>query len=113
MSFKNYHHIRHGRKCNMNYVQGVSSSIRNLKEASLPIHGARLFNVLPTFIRNIQGVSVDIFKNKLDSFLIQVPDEPQINGYTANRRADSNSIIDMVKIRDNTFSRDWHSSANP
>ena len=97
-----YQHIRHGRKCNVKYVRGVAA-IKNLKEASLPIRGACLFNVLPKSIRDIKGVSVDVFKNKLDSFLRQVPDEPQITGYTVNRRADSNSIMDMIKIRDNTY----------
>ena len=55
--------------------------------------------MLPKFIRNITGVGVEKFKDELDSFLQQVPDEPQIMGYTAMRRADSNSLIDMVKSR--------------
>ena len=94
-----YQHIRHGRKCKVNMVRGQSSLIRNLKEASFTIHGPQLFNVLPKWIRNITGVSVDKFKDKLDEFLQTIPDEPQIIGYTAIRRADSNSIIDMVKLR--------------
>ena len=38
-----------------------------------------------------------MFKAKLDKYLASVPDEPQIPGYTSCRRADSNSLIDMVK----------------
>ena len=100
-SVQSYRHIRHGRKCKVNEVRG--STYINCKEASLPIHGCKLFNVLPQYVRNITGVDVDVFKRKLDSFLQQVPDEPQIIGYTANRRADTNSIIDMVKCRDHIY----------
>ena len=42
--------------------------------------------------------SKDAFKNCLDNFLRTVPDEPQIAGYTPFKRAESNSIIDMVKL---------------
>ena len=36
-----------------------------------------------------------IFKRRLDKYLSTIPDEPHILGYTAQRRADSNSILDM------------------
>ena len=57
-----------------------------------------MFNSLPLDLRNSTGCSVDAFKRKLDRFLRTVPDEPQIPGYTAMRRADSNSLLDMVKV---------------
>ena len=40
--------------------------------------------------------SVDVFKGQLDKFLLTVPDEPQITGYTAQRRAESNSLLGMA-----------------
>ena len=49
-------------------------------------------------IRNVTGCSVDTFKKELDNYLKTVPDEPQIAGYTAIRRADSNSLLDMQAL---------------
>ena len=54
-------------------------------------------NSLPTDIRSITRCSVDCFKRKLDKYLWTVPDEPQIPGFRAQRRADSNSIVDMSR----------------
>ena len=42
--------------------------------------------------------SKETFKYKLDLFLKLIPDEPQIPGYTSIRRADTNSILDMIKV---------------
>ena len=39
-----------------------------------------------------------MFKGLLDKFLASVPDEPLIRGYTAYRRADTNSLLDMVRF---------------
>ena len=76
----------------------AQQAIKTIRYASFGIHAPRLFNTLPADIRNTTGCSVDIFKNKLAKFLKTVPDEPQIAGYTAYRRADSNSLIDMHKL---------------
>ena len=37
-----------------------------------------------------------VFKAALDTYLRTIPDEPQIVGYTASRRAESNSLLDMI-----------------
>jgi len=37
-------------------------------------------------------------KRQLDKFLATVPDELQILGYTAQRRSEINSLLDMVQI---------------
>ena len=42
--------------------------------------------------------SVDTFKRCLDKYLRIVPDEPNISGYTALRRAESNSLFDMAQF---------------
>ena len=80
-------------------------------EQSFSIQGPKLFNLLPKHLRDLKGVSLDIFKKGLDSFLSQIPDEPQLAGYTAIRKTDSNSLVDMIKIV--SFSRDRHPSVNP
>ena len=71
---------------------------QTIRYASFGIRGPRLFNILPAKIRNITGVSVNSFKHSLDKYLHTVPDEPQIKGYTAMRRTESNSLIYMARF---------------
>ena len=80
---------------NANFRKFLVASSAKSARASLVFNGAQLFNVLPKPLRDMSGVSLDSFKRALDQFLNTVPDEPQIPGYTAYRRADSNSIIDI------------------
>ena len=90
---------RRGRECVPPKVStGARKLVQNLVYASLPQHGQRLFNCLPKEIRNVTGCKVESFKNILDRYLMTVPDEPLIRGYTSYRRAESNSLIDMVKL---------------
>ena len=90
---------RRGRLC---IIPGLNNRaperIRNLREASFTTHGPRLFNTLPAKVRNITGCSIDTFKAKLDRHLSLVPDEPQIQGYTAQRRSETNSLLDMGRL---------------
>ena len=67
-------------------------------EASLPVQGARLFNAMPKQIRDMTNTPLLNFKRALDSYLALVPDEPLLPSYTAFRRADTNSIVDMQKF---------------
>ena len=90
-------HARLGRKCQLPKIP--SGKLGKIREASLVFNGAQLFNVLPKPLRDMSGVSLDSFKRALDQFLNTVPDEPQIPGYTACRRADSNSLIHMCKSK--------------
>ena len=76
----------------------ASGSVRSLYYTSLAIHGPRLFNSIPATIRNMTDCSVDTFKRRLDKYLRMVPDEPHISGYTASRRAESNSLFDMAQF---------------
>ena len=90
-------HPRRGRECHLPAISVKASClVKRLREASLPVNGQQLYNILPPAIRNISGCSVDSFKRKLDKFLETVPDEPLIQGYTAQRRAESNSLLDMA-----------------
>ena len=92
-------HKRRGRECIVPRVnRKASQRIQALIYASLPVRGQQLFNILPARIRNTTGCSVDCFKRKLDGYLNTVPDEPQIPGYTAQRRAETNSLIDMARF---------------
>ena len=89
-------HARLGRKCLIPNVP--NSRLSKIREASLPINGGRLFNELPKDIRNLTNVSLETFKRAVDQFLKTVPDEPQLVGYTAQRRASSNSLLEMVNV---------------
>ena len=75
-----------------------SHRVGTLREESFSVHGSRLFNILPQEIRNLTNIEVPVFKKKLDEFLATIPDEPQCPGYTDIRRAESNSLIHMVRI---------------
>ena len=91
-------HIRRGRVCIVPAVNSQAShAVKSLRFNSFAILAPRLFNVLPSNIRNTTDCPVDTFKRKLDKFLRSVPDEPQVAGYTAMRRADSNSILEMLR----------------
>ena len=57
-------------------IKGARVSIISLREQSLQVHGAKLFNKLPVDLRNMTGVSVDTWKKHLDGFLTVIPDRP-------------------------------------
>ena len=91
---------RLGRKCSSPPIRNnAPSDVKRIRYASLAVKGPQLFNSIPADLRNLSNCSVDIFKRALDKFLAEVPDEPLIPGYTAMRRADSNSLVDMISVR--------------
>ena len=93
-------HDRRGRVCDLpQIIRPSSSQVKRLREASLAVKGQRLFNTLPQDIRNMTGCTKEVFKRALDKYLKDIPDEPQIQGYTAFRKADTNSLVDMTRFR--------------
>ena len=89
--------IRHGRVCEIPRISSNSpTKVQTLLEGSFCINGGKLFNAIPKSMRNLTDVDVTTFKKKLDEFLSSIADEPQSPGYTARRRADSNSLIHMI-----------------
>ena len=92
-------HQRRGRYCQVPHVgRSGTTAAQNLRLSSFAVHAPRLFNSLPDYIRNTTDCSLNVFKGLLDKFLASVPDEPLICGYTAYRRADTNSLLDMVRF---------------
>ena len=81
--FKCKDHPRLGRMCLSKYAGPYNSRLR---DSTLTIQGAKLFNAMPKNIRNLKNIPVDKFKNALDKHLQTIPDEPQIRGYTGCRR---------------------------
>ena len=90
-------HIRLGRLCHVPYANNrARAMVRNLKNSFITVRGPQLFNSLPKSVRELSRVSVDTFKNNLDTFLRSLPDEPPIPGY--HRRAVSNSVMDQAAL---------------
>ena len=72
--------------------------IKNFHYQNVNFIGPRLFNILPQDLRNftLEGDNIVLaFKNRLDSFLSSIPDQPTI--YGMQRPANSNSVIDQIK----------------
>ena len=90
--------LRTGRTCVYPSTVMVKSRLQSIHEGSFVVHGSKLFNCLPKAIRNMSGCSINIFKNKLDSFLQEVPDEPVLPGYTGGNQSlyGSNSLLHIL-----------------
>ena len=71
------------------------STVKNAREASLQVKGSRLFNLIPSELRDLSG-TVEQFKAGLDRWLQQIPDQPTVNGRA--RAVNSNSLLDQVPM---------------
>ena len=91
-----YRNQRLGRKC---HLKEVNSKCKNIWRGSLSEEGPKLFNSLPSHIRNITNCTKVKFKQQLDCFLSTLPDKPLLPNYYPYRRADSNSVKEMVNHR--------------
>ena len=92
---------RQGRECIVPATRG-KSRIQTLRDQSFQVNGPRLFNCLPKNLRDMKRVTVDEFKEKLDSFLALMPDHPKIGDMipsTCNQitAKPSNSLLDVTK----------------
>ena len=90
----------HGRRGRLalpkNVVQASSPLVRKARESSLGVKGARIYNLLPSHIRNINSENVAQFKQKLDVFLSEAPDQPTIAGH--GRAAETNSLLHQLPL---------------
>ena len=77
-------------------VNSSPAVVRNARESSLGVKGARIFNLLPAGLRNLDTDNVDIFKDNLDAFLSTVPDQPTIGD--RSRAAATNSLLDQIPM---------------
>ena len=90
-------HVRHGRKCRIPIIN-LKSKVKKAQDSSIVFQGVQLFNALPANVRNISHMKLEVVKSSLDTYLALVYDEPLLTGYTANRKASTNSIIQMANI---------------
>ena len=79
-----------------NIIQSSSSLVKKARESSLGVKGARIFNLLPPSIRNIDSDNAAHFKKELDTFLSDVPDQPTVAGH--GRAAESNSLLHQLPL---------------
>ena len=79
-----------------NIPSSAPTKVKQARERSLGVHGARLFNLLPVNLRNENSGEFPLFKNHLDIFLYLVPDQPTTPGLV--RAATSNSLLDQVPL---------------
>ncbi|XP_066926846.1 uncharacterized protein [Clytia hemisphaerica] len=84
---------RHGRKCELRTIE--RSSFRKFICESLAVQGPKLFNSIPSDIRNITGCSKDSFKKRLDKYLCSIPDEPHTTS-RQTRLAESNALVHQI-----------------
>ena len=94
---------RRGRLCEVPPVSRTATArVKSLREATLQVHGVRLFNCLPAELRNITQCSDIQFKEKLDKFLTNIPDQPMTGGLMPHvidpvTGRHSNSLLDQVR----------------
>ncbi|KAG1653494.1 hypothetical protein GQR58_025530 [Nymphon striatum] len=75
---------KRGRRCLVPPInQRAEKWTQKLIESSLKVRGPMLFNIVPKQIRNMSGCKTDVLKRPLEKWLANIPDEPQISGYTA------------------------------
>jgi len=71
--------------------------LQKVKQQTVKVHGAKLFNSLPMSLRNTTNSTVEQFKHKLDKFLTTIEDLPLLQSGAHNGRANgSNHIYDCV-----------------
>ena len=88
---------RTGRKVVPSAVpQSAAAVVKQARAGSLAVKGAQLFNAMPASIRNSEHGDVLMFKNHLDIFLQNIPDQPTVSGLV--RGAQSNSLLHQVPL---------------
>ena len=79
----------------------MTAAVKNAHSASLRVKGAKLFNIIPKEIRDLNEVTVETFKANLDQWLNTIPDQPTVAG--RQRSAATNSLLDQVTMQSRQF----------
>ena len=88
---------RRGREAEVKVVNMRSPlAVKRARLASLSVRGSKLFNCIPTGLRNMSVGTVDQFKAGLDAWLATIPDEPTVPG--RQRAAVTNSLLDQTAL---------------
>ena len=79
--------------------RSAPACVRKARESSLKVKGVQLFNLLPVQLRNSEHGDVEMFKNHLDIYLNNIPDQPTIGGLV--RAAQTNSLLHQIPLYEN------------
>ena len=94
-------HTYKGRLAAIPPLTRATSKVKTIRENSIRVAGARLFNCIPIKLRNLSDCPIEVFKANLDCFLEKVPDEPKTATLTPRAinmtsGRPSNSLPDMI-----------------
>ena len=67
----------------------------HLMDQTFQVTGPNIWNVLPEFIRNIDGEDLTRFKTALDSYLMNLEDVPRVGSYKMRK----NSLIGILGLK--------------
>ena len=81
--------------------QSAAAVVKQARAGSLAVKGAQLFNAMPASIRNSDHGDVLMFKNHLDLYLQNIPDQPTVSGLV--RGAQTNSLLHQVPMYEASF----------
>ena len=91
-----YYNVRRGMLCRVPSVKtNAMAKYKTIKDNSFSVLGPKLFNSIPKELRQT-SMSLDVFKQKLDVFLMQIDDKPVMPNYPQPER--SNSIICQLAL---------------
>ena len=82
-------------------LHSAPATVRQARAGTLAVRGAQLFNAMPTSLRNSDHGDVLMFKNHLDIYLQNVPDQPTSAG--SARGALTNSLLQQVPIYEYSY----------
>ena len=82
-------------------LQSAPAAVRQARAGSLAVRGAQLFNAMPVTLRNSDHGDVLMFKNHLDIYLQNIPDQPTSAG--SARGALTNSLLQQVPMYESSY----------
>ena len=82
-------------------LQSARADVKQARAGTLAVRGAQLFNTMPASLRNSNHGDILMFKNHLDIYLQNIPDQPTIAGL--GRGASSNSLLHQVPLYESSF----------
>ena len=94
---------RTGLKFEVKRTRGAAKWVQDLRNASFFSVAPTIFNQLPLEFRNVtipelpSKSDVEKYKERLDKYLWNVPDQPDIPGVQNRRAAESNSLVHQIR----------------
>ena len=82
-------------------LQQAPAVVRRARESTLAVKGAQLFNLLPSTLRNSEHGDIPMFKNHLDVYLANIPDQPTVTGEA--RGAQTNSLLHQIPFYEHSI----------